>query len=290
MLVCVTLVLAQQRRQLGGVQPDKANVKYGDEATPWRLLDVYSAQADGPRPCAIFVHGGGWTKGDKRVGGVTAKSFTDQGITFISVAYRLEGKDGDDLPWPGNASDIAAAVGYVLDHADDLNIDPTRVTLMGHSAGAHLAAIVATDAAHLQAVDHSPAELWACVPIDGAGYDLMDRTDDGPVVGRIYEGAFGTDAGVHEAASPTLAARRAATEETAVCPRWLLLHAGRRPASRLQSQALRDAVISADAHAATMHNPDEDHGGAYRSLANADDPELLAIIKLIESGTLPAAD
>ena len=301
LLIAVTLGIAQdqinrqerRREMVRGAQPDQRDVHYGDaEKEPWRVLDVYDAEGDGPRPVYLFVHGGGWTIGDKRVGRTTAQSFLDNGITFVSVGYRLEGKDGDDIPWPGNAEDIAAAIGFVIDHAESLNIDPARVTIAGHSAGAHLVAIVAADASFLNAVGHSPDELWSLVAIDGAGYDLAarQRSLEGPMVRRLYAKAFGEDPDVLKAASPLHATQQAAETESAICPRWLIMHAGDREVAEQQGKALRDAVITAGAKAITMHNPDEDHGEAHRSLANADDPELLAILKLIDTGELPDQD
>ena len=96
----------------------------------------------------MFVHGGGWSIGDKRTGaGVKAAHFTAQGWAFASVNYRLV---------PGatveqQANDIASAIAFARIHAAENGLDPDRIVVMGHSAGAHLAALVGTDPRYLKA-------------------------------------------------------------------------------------------------------------------------------------------
>ncbi len=123
----------------------------GDEvySTPYGFrplrLDLYRADGPGPAPLVIFVHGGGWTIGNKRTTanfidfpGVLAK-LAASGISVASVEYRLSG----EAPFPGAVLDVKAAVRYLRANSERLGIDPDRIAIWGGSAGAHLAAMVA---------------------------------------------------------------------------------------------------------------------------------------------------
>ncbi len=119
------------------------DVKYG--ASERNLLDVFKPQAaSSPRPVLIFVHGGGFTSGNKRTGD---SPFYDNimlwavknGFVGVNTTYRL----APQSPWPAAAEDLAAVVHWVSDNIAARGGDPARVFLMGHSAGAvHVASYV----------------------------------------------------------------------------------------------------------------------------------------------------
>jgi acetyl esterase/lipase len=107
-------------------------------------LDLYrDASEKYKRPLVVFVHGGGWTNGQKRgtseftnfpgVLGFLAKS----GYVVASLEYRLSGEE----PFPGSVKDVKAAIGFLRANAEDFGIDPERVALWGASAGANLASL-----------------------------------------------------------------------------------------------------------------------------------------------------
>jgi acetyl esterase/lipase len=94
----------------------------------------------GPFPVVFYVHGGGWVSGSKS--GFTHQSFVlaENGIAGVRLEYRLK-KHG--AKYPEAISDVMDAIDYVRQHADELNIDFSRVGLAGGSAGGHLSAIAA---------------------------------------------------------------------------------------------------------------------------------------------------
>jgi arylformamidase len=150
----------------------------------------------GPTPVAVWVHGGGWAIGDRRNQlDDKVDLFTSMGWTLVSVNYRLT----PEVQYPVHNDDVAAAVGWVMDHADELGVDPGRVTVMGHSAGAGIAAAVAVDPQHLASVGHEPSELRCAVLVDTEGYDVERMAGEGV---EIYLEAFGDDPAVWRAASP----------------------------------------------------------------------------------------
>ena len=130
---------------LAGGAPDDVRpprtVDYVGFGHEQQRLDVYPAGGEGPAPAVIFVHGGGFRFGGREVARHIVGPFLEAGVTFVSVDYRLV----PGVAFPDNTRDVAAAVNWVLDHADRLGIDPERVTLMGHSAGSHLVAQVAAE-------------------------------------------------------------------------------------------------------------------------------------------------
>lgn len=209
-----------------------------------QVLDFYRAQGTArPAPLVLFVHGGGWKRGskDNAAGGWKQVHYPAPGYAYASINYRLV----PDATVEQQAADVAAALKHLLTRADALGIDPTRVVLMGHSAGAHLVALVGTDEQYLRGAGLSFADLDGVIPIDGAAYDVPAQMQDGPkIMQDTYAQAFGTDPARQRALSPTL---QAAAPNA---PAFLIPHVQRADGIR-QSEALAAALRSAGARAET---------------------------------------
>ena len=100
-------------------------------------LDLARPEGDGPFPAVVVIHGGAWRAGDKSQVQTKPKAFNGRGYVLVSVNYRLH----PAVIYKEQAGDIAQAIRWVHDHAKEHGGDPRRVFLMGHSAGAHLAAM-----------------------------------------------------------------------------------------------------------------------------------------------------
>ncbi|MAD80915.1 MAG: lipase, partial [Planctomycetaceae bacterium] len=111
-------------------KPTMSNVSYGPDEM--NVLDFWAANGDGPRPLLVYIHGGGWTGGDKKQAEAKFRSFLDKGISYAAINYRLTGKAA--LPAP--VHDAARAIQFIRSKASDWNIDPNRIGLTGGSAGA----------------------------------------------------------------------------------------------------------------------------------------------------------
>lgn len=104
-------------------------------------LAVYSPRETEQRPAVLLLHGGGWRYGSHLETGEWPKTLIDAGFSVISIEYRLSSDTYHT--WRDAPADVHDAVMYVQKHAAELNIDPTRLTLFGQSAGGHLALLEA---------------------------------------------------------------------------------------------------------------------------------------------------
>ncbi|MFJ6024868.1 alpha/beta hydrolase [Brevundimonas sp. NPDC092305] len=225
---------------------------------PLQAYDLYSADAtDGP--ILAFVHGGGWSRGDKSMVHDLPAYAERHGLTLASIGYRLV----PAVTPREQASDVAAAL------ADLIRTHPGRpVFVMGHSAGAHLAALVGVDPSYLVEEGVQPADLGGVMLLDGAGYDATgDRGDGfaGRMLGQMYAQAFGDQAA---ALSPTLRVRGRQTY-----PPFLIFHIASRADSRAQSEALAVALRNAGGQAEVISAPNDSHRDINLGFGVAGDPE-----------------
>lgn len=184
-------------------------------------LDVYRRPGVSGCPVIVWVHGGGWRTGDKAGKAIRTKvAFAGElGAVLVAVNYRLVTPDGE-VRWPVMGEDVAAAVAWVVEHAESLGIDPERVALMGHSAGAHLASIVATNPDLLAAAGASRDDVRCVVSLDSAAYTItVTDARTTPLVAA----AFGDDPVTLAGASPMVQAR----EHRAGLPDFLVVTRGR---------------------------------------------------------------
>lgn len=214
-------------------------------------------------PLVLFVHGGGWSIGDKRSGaGAKAAHFNSRGWAFASINYRLVPQATVEQ----QAADVAAAIAWARANAATHGLDPDRLVLMGHSAGAHLAALVGTDPRYLAAARVPMAAIKGVVLLDGAGYDVAAQmARPGNLVAGMYDAAFGKDVARQTALSPT---RHAAAPNAA---RWLILPIDRRDDSKTQSEGLAAALRRAGTTASVVAVPGESHGSLNRGLGEQGD-------------------
>jgi acetyl esterase/lipase len=145
-----------------------ANVAYGDRAR--QKLDLYvPAEATGPRPVVVFFYGGNWQEGSKDDYLFMGEALAGRGFVVVIADYRLY----PDVSYPSFVADSAAATRWTLAHVADYGGDPTRVSLMGHSAGAYNALMLALDPAWL---GDDRARIKSVVGLAGP-YDFLPLTD-----------------------------------------------------------------------------------------------------------------
>jgi arylformamidase len=227
------------------VATTKQTLPYGSSSD--QTYDVWPAQGgSGPAPLVMFVHGGGWTSGskDSASGPYTSGYYPSEGYAYASINYRLV----PTVTVEDEAADVVAALKSLLDHADELGIDPRRVVIMGHSAGAHLVALVGTDDSYLAAAGLSESSLRGVIAIDGAAYDVPTQVAAGGIMHDRYLEAFSTDPVRQQALSPT--AHAAAPN----APAFLLPHV-QRPDGIAQADELAAALQAAGTSAEEVSFP-----------------------------------
>jgi acetyl esterase/lipase len=110
--------------------PTYADVSYGPDAR--NVLDFWKAEGQGPRPLLVYIHGGGWTGGDKKREPAAIRPFLQKGISYAAINYRLSGQ----APLPAPVHDAARAIQFLRTKAAEWNINDKRIALTGGSAGA----------------------------------------------------------------------------------------------------------------------------------------------------------
>lgn len=209
----------------------KQTLAYGED--PLQTVDYWPGTlADAP--LVLFVHGGGWKRGDKRMmdGSDKLAHWRAQGYAVASLNYRLV----PEATVEQQAADVAAAVALLKARAGTLGFDGSRIALVGHSAGAHLVALVGTDPAYLRGAGLGFDAVAGVVPLDGAAYDVAAQMTDGPrIMHKTYRQAFGTDPARQARLSPT--AQAGAPNAAS----FLILHVERADGTR-QSEALAAAL------------------------------------------------
>lgn len=229
------------------------SVLYGGDIR--QQIDIYKPKgAVDDLPLVLFVHGGGWTMGNHKLVQSKPGHFNDAGYIFASTGYRLV----PDAPVEEQAADIGAALQALVGQASAIGMDAERVVLMGHSAGAHLAALVATDP---KFAGEAFGAIRGVVLLDGAGYDVAaNMAEAGPQGWQIYNTAFGNEPGRQAALSPV----------THIggpdAPNWLALYVEERDIARKQAELLVGGLVEAGASASALSIQGTDHGRMNRDL------------------------
>jgi acetyl esterase/lipase len=214
--------------------PGKQTLSYGAAAAQ-RL--EYWPGANAHSPLVVFVHGGGWKRGDMTMmdGSAKLSHWHALGYAVASIDYRLV----PQATVENEAADVAEATAFLRSNAGRLGFDAGRIVLVGHSAGAHLVALVGTDPRWLNGAGLNMDDVRGIVALDGAAYDVPDQLGIGvPLMHSTYVEAFGTDPERQRSLSPTLQT----TSPNA--PAFLILHV-QRPDGIEQSRNLAAALKAA---------------------------------------------
>jgi acetyl esterase/lipase len=184
-----------------------ANVMYNSSGPRQLSLDIFSLikDSDSVKPCVILVHGGGWSSGDRSLMYPLADYLAKNGYIAITIEYRLS----PEAKYPAAVNDIKNAVTWVAKNGKDYNIDTSKITILGCSAGAQLAGLVGLTYTINKKNPHSN-RISAIINIDG----IMDftsaearRYEDDPsrkttAAGRWFGGRYAEKPGLWHEASP----------------------------------------------------------------------------------------
>jgi len=257
----------------------------GAGSDPLQALDIIPSARSckgGGCPVLLFVHGGGWQRGDKgRTTGV-GKAYAAAGIVFVNVNYRLS----PAVKHPAHVEDVAAAIAWVRDNIASHGGDPRRIVLMGHSAGAHLVALVVTDPQYLAAHGMAPGQIAGVIPVDTATYDLIFFERDEARAEKLSEDrgglpfkqtAFADSPEAWKAASPLHTVRKGVGY-----PPFLIIYASSRIGTAVrESKRFADTLRAAGTAVDTLGIDDRNHKTILLNQAKATDSATKAVVAFI---------
>jgi arylformamidase len=282
-LTCLLLSLTVVPTLAAGAAKVRKDIAYSDVGGDRTRLDVYAPGDGRDHPVVIWVHGGAWQFGDKAHVGSKPGAFNEHGYVLVSVDYRLH----PAATYKEQAGDIAQAIRWVKDHAGEHGGDPGRVFLMGHSAGAHLAALVGTDGRYLEKAGLKLGDLSGVILLDGAGYDIPRQIRQAmlPRLRAMYTSVFTEDEATQKDASPVTHVARGKG-----IPPFLLLHVASRRDSKAQSEGLAARLREAGVEAKVVPAEGKTHATINRELGEPDDAPTGVVFEFLrgrcaETGT-----
>jgi acetyl esterase/lipase len=165
----------------------ETGVRYGP--LPRQVLDVYHPAGASDGPIAIYIYGGGWIQGDRAGNGFVGAALAARGITTVVADYRLY----PQVQFPGFVEDAARAYAWTSANLATSSSKSRPIFVLGHSAGAHIAALLALDPRHLAAAGVGPKDRPAGL-VGLAGPYAFDPTTH-PSTKDIFAPAMGTQDG-----------------------------------------------------------------------------------------------
>jgi acetyl esterase/lipase len=248
------------------VAEERREVAYGTHEA--QRLDVYSPAGLKGAPIMVYVHGGAWSRGDKGAVHLKADYFTRAGWVFVSVNYRLPPAGR----FPDNVKDVAAAVAWAWSHGAEYGGDRNQIFLLGHSAGCHLASLVATDGRYLLEAGLPLTAIKAVVALDTQAYDIGKVMETRAP--ELYEQAFGNDPETHAEASPIYHIAKGKG-----IPPFLVCYsrgAGQQtnPVRAQSAKAFVAALVAAEVRAEWVDASDRDHAAINRQFGDPNDEKV----------------
>jgi acetyl esterase/lipase len=241
------------------VTRDLAYVEGKAEDEAKHRLDVYRPKGATNAPVFFFVHGGAWKYGDRNQYTPLGNRYTREGFVTVVPSYRLAPKN----PFPAQIEDVAAAFAWTLRRIGEWGGDTNRLCVGGHSAGGHLAALLALDRSRLEPLGVSPASIRSVLALSGV-YDLTDLD----AVTKV----FSNDPADRRAASPLTHVRPDAPPFLVTYCQWDYFSL---PA---QARRFHAALGKAGVPSALVYVPGQNHISEMLNVGAADDPTVAAAV------------
>jgi len=236
---------------------------YAEPKNERQMLDVYSSPKGKDLPVVLWIHGGGWRAGDKASVQKKPQVFVDKGYVFVATNHRFF----PTVTVKEMTGDIAKAIRWVHDHAKDYGGDPQSIFVMGHSSGAHLAALVCTDDRYLKVEGLPLSIIKGCVPVDVSVYDIPKRLKEGgSVATATFTKTFGEKEESQRDYSPAWHVAKGKN-----IPPFLILHVADRAETKVQAHWLADKLKNAGISAKVVAAEGTNHGTINANLGKAGD-------------------
>lgn len=277
-IACLTALLLLSASASAAEPAVHRDLSYAEPKNERQSLDVYTVAGAKNRPVVFWIHGGGWRRGDKQEMHHKPQALVDAGYVFVATNYRFV----PNVDIREQTGDIAKAIRWTRDHAAEYGGDGSKIVVMGHSAGAHLAALVCTDDAYLKKEGLDLSIIKGCMPVDVSVYDLPKRFKDGPPPGSTYTGVFGTEEKQHREYSPTTYIAK-----DKFIPPFLILYVADRPETKVQSEWLAEKLQAVGVSATVVGAEGKTHGTINSDLGLPDDPSTKAMLKFLQDTVMP---
>lgn len=277
-----SLLLLLLLTSMAHAQKVTSNISYVEPPRELCVLDIHAPEGAKDLPVVFWIHGGGWVTGDKADVAIKPRVFNERGYVFVSTNYRLF----PDVEMGTLIRDVAQALGWVHKNIAQYGGDPNRIFVMGHSAGAQLAAILCIDERYLNE-QHVPfSALRGCVPVDGDTYDLpaiimmaeLRQKLHGlpqPTLGHRIK--FGNDPKKHvDFSAVTHVAQGKGI------PPFLILYFMGNPDVTAQARRLTDELKKAAVPVTLFGLKDSNHKRLNNNLGEPDDPATDELFKFLE--------
>ena len=257
------------------------DLPYATPANPRQMVDVHAPEGAKNLPVVFWIHGGGWEGGDRTAIQLKPQAFVDKGFVFVSTGYRL-------LPEVEMATifrDIAKSLGWVHENIAQHGGDPTRILVMGHSAGAQLAALICTDDRYLKAEGVPFSVLKGCVPVDGDTYDVPAIIETAETRRRVHglpqakvghREKFGNDPAKHRDYSAVTHIAKGKN-----IPPFLILHVADHPDTTAQAQRLAAVLKDAGIPTKVFGAKETNHSRLNENLGLPEDAPTKALFEFV---------
>lgn len=250
-------------------------------------LDLYlpeTASGDG-HPVLVMIHGGGWRGGDKAspaIVGSKMAHFVKQGYIYASINYRLapERPGTKGIQHPTQVQDCANAIAWIHSNIAKHGGDPNNIHLMGHSAGAHLAALVGTNERFLKAAGKDLSVIKTNVLLDPAALDVPRyiEINRGRGMTQLYDHVFGNTEEARRDASP-----QQHIQKNKPIPPTIIFYAGNRMNLDVLGPAFASAMTDAGIPAKAIDTVILDHGQINSRIGLVDEP-MTKLIRQLHAG------
>lgn len=277
----ITTILLLTASALAAEPKEFHDLPYTEPKNERQTLDIYSPAEGKQHPVVFWIHGGGWQTGDKSGVKHKPQAFVKRGFVFVSTNYRLL----PDVDMETIFRDVAKSLGWVERHIAEYGGDPQRILVMGHSAGAQLAALISIDDRYLKAEGVPLSVIKGCVPVDGDTYDVPAIIETAETRRRVHGQSqpkfghrekFGNDPAKHRDYSAVTHVAKGKG-----IPPFLVLYVADHPDNAAQAQRLGDVLKEAGVPVRLFGGRETNHNRLNDNLGLPDDPatkELYAFV------------
>ncbi|MCD4784997.1 MAG: alpha/beta hydrolase [Candidatus Eremiobacteraeota bacterium] len=254
---------------------EKKDIPYvtGSKSHPEKhKLNVFYPEGKKNCPVYMFIHGGGWKKGDRKLYDKLGKTFARKGIVAVIISYRLS----PDYRHPAHVQDAASAFAWTYKNIKKYSGDPGNIFVSGHSAGGHISALLALDGQYLKAHGLSPKNIRGVIPISGL-YKIAFPTPGKGISRRDKKlmPVFGKDQSKWDSASPITYVRKDV-------PPFLILTGEKEPRFVIyQAKLFCNALKRKGANVWKKEIPGKNHITEIRSIGRSGDKTSPIVIKFI---------